>query len=54
MGKLRRTAEEMYPLVEQYDERTQSAAAFCAERGISYGQLLYWRQKYHREAAAAE
>ena len=44
----------MYPLVEQYEERTQSAAAFCAERGISYAQLLYWRQKYHREAAAAD
>ena len=42
----------MYPLVEQYEKRTQSAAAFCAERGISYAQLLYWRQKYHREAAA--
>ena len=42
----------MYPLVEQYEERSQTAAAFCAERGISHAQLQYWRQKYRREAAA--
>ena len=43
----------MFPLVEQYEESSQIAAAFCAERGISYGQLLYWRRKYRPEAAAA-
>ena len=51
MGQPRRTADEMYPLVEQYEERAQTAAAFCAEHGISYAQLLYWRQKYRRDAA---
>ena len=54
MGKPRRTAEQMFPLVEQYEERSQSAAAFCAERGLSYAQLLYWRQKYRREVASAD
>ena len=51
MGQPRRTADEMYPLVEQYEERAQTAVAFCAEHGISYAQLLYWRQKYRRDAA---
>ncbi len=42
-----RTAEEMIPLVEQYNEPNgQSAAAFCAVHGISYGQLNYCRRKY--------
>ncbi len=41
MVQPKRTAEEMFPLVERYNERTQSAAAlaFCAEHGISYRQL---------------
>ena len=53
MGKPRRTAEQMFPLIALYEERTQTAAAFCAERGISYTQLVYWRRKYRREAMAA-
>ncbi len=53
MRQPRRTAEEMFPLMEQYEESSQTAAAFCAERGISYGQLFYWRRKYRLEAAAA-
>ncbi len=44
----------MFPLVEQYEESSQTAAAFCAERGISYGQLFYWRRKYRLEAAAVD
>ena len=54
MGQPRRTAAEMFPLVELYENRTETAAAFCAERGISYAQLLYWRQRYRREAADGE
>ena len=42
MPRLRRTAEEMFPLVQRYDRRTQTAPAFCAEHGISYAQLLHW------------
>ncbi len=41
MVQPRRTVEEMFPLVEQYNERPRSAAAFCAEHGVSYGPLNY-------------
>ena len=44
----------MFQLVEQYEESSQTAAAFCAERGISYGQLFDWRRKYRLEAAAVD
>ncbi len=44
----------MFPPVGQYNERTQSAAAFCAEHGISYGQLNYWRRNYRHETSAEE
>ncbi len=54
MVQPKRTAEEMFPLVEQYNERTQSAAAFCAKHGISYGQLNYWRRKVRQETAAED
>ena len=54
MGQPRRTAQEMFPLMELYEERSQTAAAFCAERGISQAQLVYWRRKYRWENAAAD
>ena len=54
MRKPRRTAEEMYPLVEQYLKGSQTAEAFCAEHGISRSQLCYWRHKYGKKAAASE
>ncbi len=44
----------MFPLVEQYNERTRSAAAFCAEHGVSYGRLNYWRRKYRHGTAATD
>ncbi len=53
MGAPRRTAKEMYPLVELYEESGQTAAAFCAESGISHAQLVYWRRKYRREVVSA-
>ena len=31
----------MYPLLELYEKRTQTAAAFCAEHGLSQAQLVY-------------
>ncbi len=54
MVQPRCTAEEMFPLVEQYNERPQSAAAYCTEQGISYGPLNYWRRKYCQETAAED
>ena len=54
MRKPKGTAEEMYPLVEQYLKGSQTAEAFCAEHGISRSQLSYWRHKYGKKAAASE
>ena len=47
MRTRRRTAGEMFPLVEQYTAGSLSAEAFCAEHGITLSQLYYWRSKYH-------
>ena len=44
----------MYPMIELYEARTQTAAAFCAEHGISYAQLIYWRRKYRRNNVAVD
>ena len=44
----------MYPLLELYEKRTQTAAAFCAERGLSQTQLGYWLRKYRAEAASVD
>ena len=41
----------MYPLLELYAKRTQSAADFCAEHGVSPWQLSYWRRKQREESA---
>lgn len=49
MHKPRRTAEEMFPLVEQYLQGRQSLKAFCAEHAISASQLYYWRRKYRKQ-----
>ncbi len=54
MRKPKGTAEEIYPLVEQYLKGSQTAEAFCAEHGISRSQLCYWRHKYGKKAAASE
>ncbi len=54
MRKPRRTAEEMFPLVEQYLKGSQTAEAFCAEHGISRSQLCYWRHKNGKKAAASK
>ena len=33
-------------MIERYLDRTTSAAAFCAEHGLSMAQITYWRTKY--------
>ena len=44
----------MYPLLELYEKHTQTAAAFCAEHGLSQAQLVYWRRKYRMESAGGD
>ena len=54
MRKSRRTAEEMFPLVEQYLQSGQTRKAFCAAHGISASQLHYWQGKYPRKGAVSQ
>ena len=54
MQRLGHTAEDISPLVEQYEARTQTAAAFCVECGILYAQPNYGRATYHHQRAAFE
>ena len=54
MSKPRRTAAEMYPLLKLYAKRTQSAADFCAEHGVSSWQLSDWRRKQREASASGE
>ena len=51
MTQARRTAREMYPLVESYLEGHKTQKVFCAEHGISVAMLNYWLAKYRRETA---
>ena len=51
MSQTRRTAQEMFPLIERYLQGTMTQKAFCVEHDISLPQLTYWRAKYRREAA---
>ena len=51
MTQARRTAHEMFPLVEHYLQGHQTQKAFCREHGISTSMLNYWLAKYRKEAA---
>ncbi len=50
MTQTRRTAQQMYPLVESYLEAHTTQKAFCQEHRISVPVLNYWLAKYRREA----
>ena len=54
MNQPRRTAAEMYPLLELFDQRTESVAAFCASHDVSQAQLYYWRRKYQQKKASSQ
>ena len=50
MTQAKRTAQEMYPLVECYLQGHQTQKAFCRAHGISTSKLNYWLAKYRKEA----
>ena len=50
MTQAKRTAQEMYPLVERYLQGHLTQKAFCREHGISTSRLNYWLTKYRKEA----
>lgn len=46
---MKRTSEQMYPVVEAYLSSDQTQDSFCAEAGISVAVLNYWLKKYRTE-----
>jgi len=48
MTQPRKTAQQMFPLVETYLQGHKTQKAFCAEHNISTSRLCYWLAKYRR------
>lgn len=46
---MRRTADQMYPLIEAYQNRENTQEEFCAQHNTSKAVLQYWQSKYNRE-----
>lgn len=53
MPQIRRTAREMFPLIERYLESQMTQKTFSAEHGLSVAVLGYWLAKYRKQTAAA-
>jgi transposase-like protein len=45
----RRTREEMFPIVELWQQSGLSKKSFCKEQGIIKSVFLYWCRKYRDE-----
>ncbi|MEL6661168.1 MAG: hypothetical protein AAFR36_32275 [Bacteroidota bacterium] len=45
-GRSRRSAAQMYPLVELYQSSNVSPKVFCESEGIPVSALMYWQKKY--------
>ena len=57
MATVKRTAADMYPLIEQYLNRPQSMtrSSFCEQHGLSFASFRYWYRRYTRnETETAE
>lgn len=50
---MKRTSEQMYPVVEAYLACDQTQEAFSREEGISVAVLNYWLKKYRSERGGA-
>ena len=46
---IRRTKAQMYPLVEQWNNSTESKNSFCSAHGINPATFYYWQSKYEKE-----
>lgn len=42
----RRTAVQMFPLVEQYEQGSWSKRAFCENKKVKEATFTYWLSKY--------
>ena len=47
--RIRRTSEQMFPLVEKYESSGQLQKDFCEHHDISIGTFQYWLKKYRLE-----
>jgi len=45
----RRTREEMFPIVESWQQSGLSKKTFCEEQGIVKSVFFYWCKKYREE-----
>lgn len=45
----RRTREEMFPIVESWQQSGLTKKAFCKEQGIIKSVFFYWYKKYREE-----
>jgi hypothetical protein len=45
----RRTKEEMFPVIEAWQNSGLSKRAFCEEQGIVESVFFYWSKKYREE-----
>lgn len=48
---VRRSLEEWQGIVEEYEACTTPQLQFCAERGLTRGQLQYWRSRLLAESS---
>lgn len=47
--RIRRTSDQMFPLVEKYETSEQRQKEFCKHHDISIGTFQYWLRKYREE-----
>lgn len=45
----RRTSEEMFPLIAEWESSNENQIQFCQSKGINPSVFSYWRKKYLEE-----
>lgn len=50
--RIRRTSEQMFPLVKKYKSSGQRQKDFCKHHDINIGTFQYWLKKYREQYAA--
>lgn len=50
----RKTAQEMYPLIEQWESSGASQEDFCNSHDITLSTFTYWRGKYRKSSQVEE
>jgi hypothetical protein len=44
-----RSKEEMYPLIEEWQQSGQSQKHFCEQKHLSKSVFVYWLKKYRKQ-----